>query len=395
MTTTRANAEPTSRERVTAAIHHREPDRLPFDLGGTVVTGIHHHAYRRLRRHLGLPQDAMEIEDVRQQLALVGDDVRARLRVDTCPIKPGPPHGFTMPRWAEDGYDKLRDEWGIEWWRPQDGGFYYDMRKHPLADVGSVHELSRWQFPDPRNPGRFERLAARADDALNRRQMAGILGRHTAGMFEMASWLRGFETFYCDMLADRPMAEALLDIVCENKMEYWRGALAAVGADVMIVAEADDLASQDRLLMAPELYRDLLKPRHARLFECIRKHAAADVKIFFHSCGAVAPLIPDLIEAGVDILNPVQVSADGMDTRELKRRFGRDITFWGGGVDTQYMLPRGTPAEVRDEVRRRIDDLAPGGGFVFATVHNIQADVPPENIEAMWETLQEYGAGIR
>ena len=174
-------------------------------------------------------------------------------------------------------------------------------------------------------------------------------------------------------------------------MKYWEHALKLVGQNVMIVSEADDLASQNRLLIAPEIYRKLIKPRHARLFSFIKKQAAVPVKIFYHSCGAVSPLLPDLIESGIDILNPVQVSARDMNTRELKRQFGRDLTFYGGGIDTQRVLPRGTPGEVRDEVRRRIDDLAPGGGFIFAAVHNIQADVPPENILAMREALQEYG----
>jgi len=183
----------------------------------------------------------------------------------------------------------------------------------------------------------------------------------------------------------------LLDAIAEVKMKYWERALALVGKNVMMVSEADDLASQNCALISPQLYRKLIKPRHTKLFSFIKKHAAVDVKIFYHSCGAVAPLLPDLIEAGIDILNPVQVSAAGMDTKELKRQFGKDLTFYGGGVDTQRILPRGTPAEVRDEVRRRIDDLAPGGGFIFNTVHNIQADVPPENIVAMWEAVREYG----
>jgi uroporphyrinogen decarboxylase len=174
-------------------------------------------------------------------------------------------------------------------------------------------------------------------------------------------------------------------------MKYWQKALQTVGRNVMIVSEADDLASQNALLCSPAMYRRFIKPRHARLFAFIKSQAQVPVQIFYHSCGAVAPLIGDLIESGVDILNPVQVSAVGMDTRELKRLFGRDLTFYGGGVDTQQVLPRGTPAQVRDEVHRRLDDLAPGGGFIFNTVHNIQADVPAENILAMWEALQEYG----
>ena len=193
------------------------------------------------------------------------------------------------------------------------------------------------------------------------------------------------------MVANQKFAEALLDIIMEVKMTYWARALELVGTNVMIVSEADDLASQDRCLISPALYRKLIKPRHTKLFSFIKKHAQVPVKIFYHSCGAVAPLVPDLIESGIDILNPVQVSAAGMDTKTLKQNFGRDLTFYGGGVDTQKILPRGTPQQVRDEVKRRLDDLAPGGGFIFNPVHNIQADVPPENILAMWETVREYG----
>lgn len=381
----------TSRRRVETTLNHQEPDRVPYDLGGTILTGIHHQAYRRLRRHLGLPEAQIEIEDPIQQLARVHEDVKERLQVDVHGVNPAKPRGIATPQWSEGGYDKLTDEWGIEWWKPQDGGLYYDMRRHPLADVNSAEDLAHYKFPDPLDPARYDGMAERADDLMNRRQVAYVLGRNAPGIFEIALWMRGFENFFCDMAANQPLAEALLDIICEIKMKYWAHALELVGKNVMIVSEADDLASQDRLLVSPQLYRKLIKPRHARLFAFIKQQAKAPVKIFYHSCGAVSALLPDLIESGIDILNPVQVSAAKMDTRELKRVFGRDITFYGGGVDTQRVLPRGTPAEVRDEVRRRIDDLAPGGGFIFNTVHNIQADVPPENILAMREALAEFG----
>jgi uroporphyrinogen decarboxylase len=265
------------------------------------------------------------------------------------------------------------------------------MRRHPLAQLERLDELAHYPFPDPLDARRFEGMAERADAFMNRRQAAYVLGRNSAGLFEIALWLRGFENFYCDMAANEPLAEALLDIILEIKMKYWERALELVGPNVLIVSEADDLASQDRCLISPTLYRRLLKPRHTRLFSFIKRQAQAPVKIFYHSCGAIVPLLPDLIEAGIDILNPVQVSASGMDTRELKKRFGRDLTFYGGGVDTQQVLPRGSPRQVRDEVKRRLDDLAPGGGFIFSTVHNIQADVPPENLLAMWETLSAFG----
>jgi uroporphyrinogen decarboxylase len=381
----------TSRRRVETALNHQEPDRVPYDLGGTILTGIHHLAYRRLRRHLGLPAAEIQLEDPIQQLARVHDDVKERLRVDVYGVNPSKSRGIAQPPWSEEGYDKLIDEWGIEWWKPQEGGFYYDMRRHPLSHLRRPEDLALHRFPDPLDPSRYEGMAEQADDLMNRRQVAYVLGRNAPGIFEIALWMRGFENFFCDMVADVVLAERLMDIICEIKMAYWAKALALVGPNVMIVSEADDLASQDRCLTSPELYRKLIKPRHTRLFRFIKQQAKVPVKIFYHSCGAVAELLPDLIESGIDILNPVQVSARGMDTRELKRRFGQDLTFYGGGVDTQRVLPRGTPQEVRDEVKRRIDDLAPGGGFIFNTVHNIQADVPPENLLAMWETLQEFG----
>ncbi len=382
----------TSRSRVEAALNHQEPDRIPYDLGGTILTGIHHQAYRRLRHALGLPEAAIEIEDPIQQLARVHEDVKQRLQVDVYGLNPSKPRGIGQPPWSEDGYDKLTDEWGIEWWKPQDGGFYYDMRRHPLADIDKAQDLAKYKFPDPLDPGRYEGMVERADELMNRRQVAYVLGRNAPGIFEIALWMRGFENFYCDMLANQSFAEALLDRITEIKMKYWARALELVGADVMMVSEADDLASQNGCLVSPDLYRKLIKPRHARLFGFIKKQAKVPVKIFYHSCGAVSSLLPDLIECGIDILNPVQVSAAGMDTKDLKKRFGREITFYGGGVDTQHVLPHGTPGEVRDEVKRRIDDLAPGGGFIFNTVHNIQADVPPQNIVAMWEAVREFGA---
>jgi len=365
---------------------------VPLDIGGCGVCGIHERAYRRLRQHLGLPEVPITLFDQKQQLADVHDDVREAFGVDVYPNRPNPASGFVKQEWSEAGYNKFRDEWGIEWWMPQDGGFYYDMRAHPLSEIETVADLEKVTFPDPLDDGRFEGLAERADALMNGREVAYKLGRNAAGIMEVAFWLRGFENFYCDMIANRPLAEALLDKLCEIKMAYWQRALAEVGENVMIVCEADDLCGQDAPLIAPDLYRDLIKPRHTRLFAWIKQHAQADVKIFYHCCGAVTSLVPDLIESGIDILNPIQVSAAGVDTKQLKRDFGSELVFYGGGVDTQHILPRGSEQDVRDEVRRRIDDLAPGGGFVFATVHNSQADVPPENLMAMIETLREFGA---
>ena len=211
----------------------------------------------------------------------------------------------------------------------------------------------------------------------------------SAGIFELGGWLRGYANFYADQAGDPETACKVMDKALEVKMRYWEKVLDIAGDLIDVVQEADDLGSQDRMLISPEMYRKYIKPRHKELFNFI--HSKTDAKIFVHSCGCFREVIPDLIEVGVNIINPVQFNVSGMDSESLKKEFGRDLVFWGGGVDTQRILPKGTVQEVKDCVKRQIETLAPGGGFVFNTVHNIQADVPPQNIVAMWETLQEYG----
>ncbi len=382
----------TSYERVKTALDHREPDRVPFDLGGTVLTGMNKLAYRNLRKYLGLPEVDMQTYDTKQQLARIDQDILDRLMVDVRCVDPGQANTPLATAVRREGeYDCYEDQWGITWRMPVEGGIYFDMWKHPLADAESVADLEKYPWPDPAAPERFATMKQRADRFVHEEKKAYVLGRHAAGLFEVSLWLRGFENFLVDMAANPGFAHALLDIITDLKMRYWEKALETVGENVLIVSEADDIATQRGPIMSMAMYREFIAPRHRRLFEHIRSSAKSHVYIFFHSCGAVKDLIPQLIDEGIDILNPVQVSAEGMDTSELKRLYGRDITFWGGGVDTQHVLPYGTPRQVRDEVRRRIDDLAPGGGFVFNPVHNVQGDVPPENYMAMWETLRDYG----
>jgi uroporphyrinogen decarboxylase len=383
----------TSYERVKASLDHREPDRLPFDLGGSVLTGINRHAYLALRRYLGLPEVELQLVDGMQQLARVDDDLLERLGVDVACVDPDPPAGPTLarPPVLEGEYWRMVDEWGISWKMPAEGGHYFDMTDQPLKGAETAADLEAFPWPDPREAARFATLKARADKAVFGEKKAYILGRQYAGIWETALWMCGFEKFFADMLINEDFAHALMRKITELKMAYWEKALETVGENVLVVSEADDLATQSSLLCSPELYERMVHPYHKELFSFIREKARAPVHIFYHSCGSVKPLIPFLIDEGVDILNPVQVNALGMDSRELKREFGKDVTFWGGGVDTQRVLPFGTAAEVRDEVRRRIDDLAPGGGFVFAAVHNVQGDVPPGNFMAMWEAMREFG----
>jgi uroporphyrinogen decarboxylase len=383
----------TSYERVKAAVEHREADRVPFDLGGSVLTGINRKAYVNLRAYLGLPEVKINIVDEMQQLARPDADFLRKIEVDVACVDPDGPStpGLATKSTRDGDYLHMNDEWGIEWRMPVDNGLYYDMTGHPLSSVDSIAALDAYPWPDPADPARFATLKARADKAVFQDKQAYILGRQYAGIWETALWMSGFEKFFADMMVEKDYAHALMDRITELKMIYWEKALEAVDDNVLIISEADDLATQNSLLCSPELYKEMVHPYHKKLFSFIKTKAPHRVHIFYHTCGAVKPLIPYLIEEGVDILNPVQVNADGMDSRLLKKEFGKDMTFWGGGVDTQHVLPFGTPAEVRDEVKRRIDDLAPGGGFVFAAVHNVQGDVPPENFMAMREALAEFG----
>ena len=383
----------TSYERVKAALEHREADRVPFDLGGSVLTGMNRITYEKLRKYLGLPKKEVEIYDVMQQLARIDDDVIERLKIDVRCVDPSPPaqRGLAKDISRDGDYYHMNDEWGIEWRMPVDGGHYFDMVTPSMKDVTTIEEIENFPWNDPLDDARFATMKQRADHFVFEEKRAYILGRQYAGIWETALWMSGFEKFFTDMALNKKFAHAFMEKITELKMQYWGKALDTVGENVLIVSEADDLATQRNLLCSTRMYKNLVHPYHKKLFSFIKERAQAKVYIFYHTCGACKPLIPYLIEEGVDILNPVQVSAEGIDTKELKQEFGKDLTFWGGGVDTQHVLPFGSPQEVKDEVKRRIDDLAPDGGFVFNTVHNVQSDVSPENYMAMWEALQEYG----
>ena len=384
--------EITCRERLLTALAHKEPDRVPFDLGSTKITGISFTAYKNLIEYKGWnnsdPQH--EVSDTVQQLAKVREDVLQRLGVDVRGLIPSSPSQWA-PEYKDGGeHIQFTDEWGITWRKPKNGGFYFDMVNHPLAGSIESSDLVKFKWPDPLDDTRTSGFIEQISRFRSQGDYGLTLHGVCAGLMEMALRLRGFENFFVDLALEPDLACNMLDRITEIKIAYWDKTLEQVGNDIAVAVEADDLGTQDSFLISADMYRKYIKPRHYRIFSFIKKKAP-HVKVFLHSCGAILPLIHDLIEAGVDILNPVQVSAKDMNTKVLKKEFGKDITFWGGGIDTQKVLPYGSPDEVRDEVRRRIDDLAPGGGFVFNTVHNIQADVPPRNIEAMVNALQEYG----
>jgi uroporphyrinogen decarboxylase len=397
------------RGRVLTALRHQEPDRIPIDFGGTVDSTISALSYQALRKALGLPPTVTRIQDIYQYTAIVEDDVREVLGADTAPVLdlPAEWRSGTLPDGTEaqfparfqpqrqpDGSQVVFDAAGTVTLKMPARGYYFDPVHSPLAGATSVRDIDRcmdqiegYDHPDHLDSS-YDELGCAARSLREQIDylIVGFFGGH---IFQAAQSLRGWESFLMDLLINRPFAEALLERLCETNLRRFDQFAQTVGRYVDVVHFEDDLGMQDRPLLRPELYRQVVKPYHSRLFRFARAHCNA--RLLFHTDGAVAPLIPDLIEMGIDALNPVQVSAEGMDPAILKREFGREIVFWGGGCDSQSILPFGTPQEVADEVKRRIDALAPGGGFVFGPIHNIQAGVPLDNVVTMFRVAREYG----
>jgi uroporphyrinogen decarboxylase len=383
-----------SRERLLTSLNHKEPDRLPIDFGGTLSSSIHYQAYEELRQHLGMAPSGVTPRDLGAGICwgtlIPHQDMYKRMHSDVQAIGLGRPDSWNLDIDHGTAYDTYVDEWGTTLYRPKDG-HYFDCREYPIQQGTLEAFLAQETWPDPLDPGRWRGLRRRCMEvhATGRAVTAfSILG---CGLFEQPPRIMPMEEFYMGIASDRRFATAVLGKLFDLYHEATIRMLEEAGDVIDVWVYWDDLGGQNNLLVSPEWYQKHLMPLHRQLFDTVRSMTQA--KIFFHSCGAVRPLIPYLIDVGVDILNPVQVSARGMeDTAALKRDFGKEIVFWGAAVDPQGTLAFGTPQEVSDEVRRHIDDLAPGGGFVFANVHNIQYGVPPANIVAMFDTAFEYGA---
>ena len=366
----------TSRQRVLAALNHREPDRPPRDLGSTTVTGIHPVAYGRLKQHLGLSTPS-KLLSARAQLARVEQAIIERFGLDLLPLIPA--SAAEVPEL--DGERTYVDRWGVRRQLPKEGGHYYVVHP-PLAGATCLSDLSAYPWPEPEAD-----YAALGDTARHLRQQTdkALVLNLAVGLIHQAQFLRGFEAWLMDLVLDPTFAEALMDRVLEIWLAEAKAMLRAVGDAADVVIYADDVAFQCGPMVSPEMYQRLLRPRQARVFDLL---ASSGLKVLYHSCGNILPLLGDLVDMGVDAVNPVQVSAGPMgDTDALKRKWGGRLAFWGG-IDTHTVLPRGTPADVRTEVRRRLGDLAPGGGYVVAAVHDIQAEVPPENVCAMFDTAE-------
>lgn len=377
-----------SRERILAALDHKQADRVPRDFAGTRYSSIHAEAYKRLRPALGLPEADIRIVDTTQGLAGIHDDILERLGADVGLVNAGSPQAYTKEVTDDGEYERFLDEFGVLRARPH-GGLYYESTTSPLSGSISPGDIEAYPWPDPQDPGRFEGMKERARHVHDVEKRATFVGSLCAGVTEMHFRMRGYEDGYMDMALNPDLARRLMRKVTDLKLAYWEKVLDEIGPDIDVAAEADDLGAQHAPLFSPGAYRDIVKPLHKEIIDYIKSRSKA--KFFLHSCGAIKELIPDLIDIGVDALNPVQVSAEGMETADLKAEFGNDITFWGGTVDPQKTLARGTAEEVRAETVRRINDLKPGGGFVIASIHNMQAQVPIENILAFWEAVEEAG----
>ncbi len=379
----------TSRERVLKAIRHETPDRVPIDFGGN-QTGIHKNAYRNLARYLGLPE-GIEIMDAVQQLARPSERMLEQFHVDTRYIAAGPASSWKggIVKAKRDGraWHDLTDEFGIRWSMPDDQPLYMDITLHPLAKA-TIKDVREYAWPKGDDPSRFAKLREQALE-IRRNTPYAVVSGISGVIYETCWYLRGLEQWFSDLLMEPEFCEAMLNQTLKFWMDWFRLFLDEVGDVVDVIMIGDDLAGQAGPLFNPEIYRRLIKPRHKRLVQYIRSRTQA--KIWYHTCGSCASFIPDLIDNGIDILNPVQTSASHMDPVNLKRRFGRDLAFWGGGCDCQHVLPRATPSEVEENVRRNLEAFMPSGGYVFNSIHNIQGEVPPENIVAMFDAAYKYG----
>ena len=368
----------THRERVVAALNYEETDRVPMDFGATRDSSMVREGYIRLKQYLSLSHGKeLRLANRMMQTVEVDEEVQEYFDVDLRGVS------VALPQRRGDrelGKNKYKDEWGIVRTKPP-GSYYYDQIEPPLAGPLTSKDILGYSWPDPDEMGRVKGLKPRVERLREETDYAIVLGVPSP-FIHTSQYLRGFEDWFVDCANNPRLLGMLSDAILEVNLAICGHALEEVGDMVDIVFLADDLGMQNGSIVSPETYRRLFKSRHKRYFEFI--HSRTPAKLAFHTCGSVWDLLDDLLEIGVDILHPIQVSAAKMDTQKLKSRYGDRLSFWGG-IDTQRILPRGSTDDVTREVRRRIRDLSPGGGYILSAVHNIQPDVPCQNIVAMYE----------
>ena len=372
------------RQRTLAALDHKEADRVPLDFGGRHTT-LHLYAHEALMRHLGLSGPRPRLRSYHTYLVEPDPQLLERFERVSAPFFPKAPSGYVFK--IDPETNTYVDEWGTTYTMPPNG-YYYDVRTVPLADAETEADLRKFRWPDPTDPSRIVGLAGEIETAHAAGEKVIMMCAATPGLWEHSWYLFGFEQAFINVAANQPLMEVFTERLLEWQMAYWDMVLAEVGHSLDLVQIGEDLGTQNGPMMSPTTFRRIYKPRMRSLLEAIQKKTRA--RVYLHSCGSIYRFIPDVIECGIQVLNPVQVNAAEMDSARLKREFGKDLTFWGGGCDP-VIMGTGTPRQVVEDVKRRIHDLAPGGGIVFGSVHNIQANVPPENSVAMFDAAREFG----
>lgn len=378
-----------SRERVLTALNHKEPDRIPLDLGAGCSCKFTKYFYVKLLDYFGIKdEETLEMCHIPYQLVyasdkvldLLGCDVRAaRLK----PIKQGKSH--YAKKWEDEKSYFYTNDWGTTYRMPKQQGLYYDLVGGPMEDAEDEEDDKKYVWP---TPDKFE-ISSRKEleDYRGAGYATTISEQFGNGFLQHGPLIYGFENWLAMLAAEPERCTTFMETLLAKKMEYYDNIFEVYNGLIDVASEADDFGTQRGTFVSPKLIREMILPYHKKLNEYVK--SKGDVKITLHSCGSVEAAIPDIIEAGFDILNPVQISAANMSPEHLKKQYGKDIVFWGGGINTQATLPNGTPEQVREETKRNIDAFARDGGFIFSTVHNVQDDVPIENFIAMWETFRD------
>jgi uroporphyrinogen decarboxylase len=371
----------TSRERVLRALNHKMPDRVPIDFGGTANTSIVKEGYDKLTTYIGFKQNKTGFIDRMMRSVRVSEEVQEYFETDFRGVFPQ----RTLPiKWLSN--DTYIDQWGIKWIK-KENIFYYEQLNYPLSGNITTRDVLNYNWPNPEGIDVTGDLNKRVKKMREETDKAIILGL-PAPIIHTTQYLRGFEDWYIDCASNVRLLETLFDIVLEINMVIAEKILKQAAKDVDIIKISDDIGMQTGLQVSPDFFRKIIKPRFKKYTDLIRKFAP-DTIIHIHSCGSIEAILKDLIEIGINVINPVQVSAKDMDPKTLKSKYGNNLSFWGA-IDTQNVLNRMNEEEVKREVEKTINILGENGGYVLSAVHNIQPDVPPENIVAMFEYAKKY-----
>jgi len=381
-----------SRERVITSLNHEEPDMVPLDLGGN-QSGIHIKAYVKLLNYLGIEDEEIQTYDFVQQLAVPCEELLKKFQIDTRYIRPlgGMVKIDDFKPQYEGKYVGVYDQFGVFWGNYADKDvkdiLYYDPVIHPFADFKTIQEIENYDWPDGKDKSPFKGLKEHTKKLREETDYA-LVTPPTGCIYEYTTFLFGF-TKVLRYLRRKP---ELIETAMKGLLKYWsdynESFLGEVGEYLDVVCINGDLAEQAGPIMSLDIYENMIKPIEKKLSEKV--HELADIKINYHCCGSVPLFIPHFSEIGYNAINPTQISAYDMDPCSLKKRFGNKITFWGGACNTQKTLPFGTPEQIRLEVKRNLECLKPGGGYIAANIHNITAEVPPQNIVAMFDALNEF-----